>query len=368
LNATAAANNNITATTINNQIFYNANAAAGGHTVSSNYLEVGPSVTSLGNDTLSITTLGTPGRLAATSQSLAAMTRGVNLLLAPGSFIDGTDGLVPTINNLGNNADLVLALHPAAPLTLTIGDGTPWGGIAGSIKGSFIGTITPTSNFTLGGGTLGTSATPASFNILSPTPVVVTAVASPRFSDAALASSLSDYSGVSVFNVTGTLRLAAANALGGAEGTTPVPVSVLAGGTLSISNADAINAPVTLHSGGGLTISVAGLSGAGAIFRDPGPITVTIGNASALTGSQFTPGFIAPGDMVFLNVSNIVNFTSITPGATFLLDSTHNQSAGFTLNGGGLRFPMFSSDLTPARTGNHPIQVGLLGATLQNYG
>jgi hypothetical protein len=42
-----------------------------------------------------------------------------NITLPAGSFIENTDGVLPTVNNLGTNADLILALHTTSPHTLT---------------------------------------------------------------------------------------------------------------------------------------------------------------------------------------------------------------------------------------------------------
>ncbi|HVX84680.1 MAG TPA: hypothetical protein VH253_07675 [Phycisphaerae bacterium] len=353
LNASAAANSDIDASLATVQ--YNANGAAGGHLISAVGLSFGSAVTSLGGDTFN---LAHTEYLSGNSTALALLTRNANITIGPGTQIENTDGVLPTINNLGTDADLILALHTTSPFNVNIGAGTPWGGIAGGRGGSYVGTVTALSNFSLSGGTLGDGSA-GSFNILASTPVVVTG------NGAVLKSPLSDYSGVASFDVTGNLLLQSANALGGGNGSSPVPLSVESAGNLTINNSQAINGNLTLHAGSILAINAPGLTGSGVISRDPGGVTFAIENAAAFSGSQLTPSIITSADTVILGVTDWAMLPSLNPAATYVVPMPFStQSAGFNLNGGTLRLDENAS-LVAAPSGDNTIRIGNQGAMIQ---
>ena len=337
LNASAAAQNNITGN--NGKIFYNANAAAGGHNLSigaNGTITLAPAVTSLGGDSFNI---GANATLVGSTTALALLDRAVgsstspNLSLAPGSLLENADGGFPSIQNLGNNADLLVLFAKTTTTNFTLGSGTPWIGL-GTTVGNYEGTLTANSNFIIAKGSFSSPSVP--FKILVPAanaPVVVT------IQSATLAGP-SNFSGVDHFDATGRLFLSAANDLGGANSTAPATVNILANATLEVSNASAINGSVFLRAGSTLTIDSAGLTGTGTISRDNQPLTLNLNNTAALSGSQLPANFTQPGDNVLLSLNNIVGLKNLNPAANFILplSSPLTQADGFSINAGSLAF------------------------------
>jgi hypothetical protein len=199
LNAFHAAAGPITGTG-NSIIAYLADAAASGHLVSGPEIHIGPSVASLGGDTFAISPRG---YFALNSGNLPLFLRGQNLTLASGTTIEFADKLVPNASNLGAAADLTLALHTSTPLTVAIGAGTPWGAFSNAKLPGFVGTLAPSSDFSLAGGTFGLPGI-NTFNISGPTAVHVDINRNALFK-----STGGDFSGVADFRISATLELAA---------------------------------------------------------------------------------------------------------------------------------------------------------------
>lgn len=366
LNAVAAANSAITLDPANptGTLLYNANNAANGHPLTATDLELGPNVTSLGADTFSIPA---NGYLAGNSATLHLLNRASNLTLADGATIENTDGVLPTIVNLGTTTRYILALHTTPGTTVAIGAFTPWSGISGGHAGPFLGTLTLGGNVVIAGGTFG-SGDPSSFNITrksNPHYATITAGSAVSFN-----SSLSDFSGVIAFRVEGSLTLQSANALGGAPSTLPIPIDLRTGGTLTVSNSAALNSHLTISDNSTLVINAAGLSGGGILSRGTGAVTFVLKHPDALTGTQLTPAFITAADTLLLNVDNITNLASLNPAALYSSTSASTditQSNGFQLNGGTLRLGSFQR-LNPAATGDNTLHIGDQGATIQALG
>ncbi|HVV70747.1 MAG TPA: hypothetical protein VHI52_04470, partial [Verrucomicrobiae bacterium] len=263
LNATAAANADITLApgdTIGGSIFYNANAAANGHNLTANSIALNPNITSLGGDTFAITTNGS---ITGNAGTFSLLTRGGNLTLSPGATLIATDGAVPDVQNLGSAADVFFGFTDYHAINVTVGAGTPWAGVSGT----FAGTITANSDFTL-------SSVYFFANILASSPVHVTITGQSDFS-----RSLANLSGVSLFTVGNgaTLAFESDHVLGGGSNTAPAALDVPAGATLAFqgSSSAALNGPVTLHAGSTVNFTYqfsGGLTGSGAISRDSGPI------------------------------------------------------------------------------------------------
>ncbi|MGN6369183.1 MAG: beta strand repeat-containing protein [Phycisphaerae bacterium] len=374
LNATAAANNTVTgnpATYLSPSIRYNANGAAGGHAINitAGSITIGESVTSFGGDTFSI---GAGGTVTGTSAGLAMLNRGIggggpsNFTAANGALLENADGGLPTVQNIGNNADLIAVVHSSAPLSFAVGTGTPWKGMNAGAAG-FVGTLHANSAFPLGGFAFGDGSN-ASFNILStngrPVPVTV--------QTGTFNSPLSDFSGVSLFQATRQLSLTAPDALGGGNGTSPVPLDVASYANLSVSSSTAINASTALHAGVTLTINAPGLNGTGAITRDSASITAILQDANALTGSQLGPAFFHAGDIVQLQANDVSGLRQVSPAAAFYLNgtSTVTESEGFTIDGGILYFASKGLSLLPptSGSGSGTINIGPNGGTIGSAG
>ena len=373
LNASSAAQNNITGN--NGSIAYNANAAAGGHNLSigtSGTITIAPTVTSLGADSF---TVAPAANLVGNTATLALLDRAIgsattpNFFPAPGARIENIDGGFPSIQNLGNNADLLPIFNGTTSINFSVGAGTPWQGFGTTAAATYEATVTANSNFLLAGGWFRCRLIP--FKIVVPAgnaPVTVTI-------NGANFNGPSNFSGVDHFDVTGRLFLNAANDLGGANTTAPAPTNILANATLEVASASAINGSVLLRAGSNLTIDSAGLTGTGTISRDNQPLTVDLNNIAALGGSQFHASFIQPGDTVLLPVNNIVGLKNINPAATYALDNSNasslSQAEGFNINGGTLTFVSIgtqSLDTGPAAQGDSTIRIGTLGASISSAG
>lgn len=153
-----------------------------------------------------------------------------------GIDVENLSGGLPSIQNLGTAADLYLAADSAGAAPVVIGATTPWGGVAGGVTAPFIGTVSPLSAFKFAGGSFG-DGTPASFSVLAASPVAATVINTTSFNNPS-----ADFSDLSSITVTGRLNLLTANALGGGNNTSPVPLSIAANGTVSI-NSLALNEP-----------------------------------------------------------------------------------------------------------------------------
>jgi hypothetical protein len=357
----------------NGTVYYSANGAAGGHLVAISTLILDNSVTSFSNGAATDSFNIGNGSVSGNTATLALLDRGIgsgtaaNFLASAGAQIENTDGGLPTVQNVGMNADLIPVVHTTAPLTVAVGTGTPWAGLAGGTTQAFIGTLIGNSDFVLAGGLLG-NGTAASFGIAAPSPggspVIVTVQA------ATISSPLSDYAGVSRFSITGTLRILGANGLGGVNGTTPVSADVT--GTVITGDPAALNGNVTLHAGSSLEIDSAGLSGTGIISRVGGAITLMLGNANALTGSQINGSFLQAGDVVDLAANNVVGLKSLNGGLNFVVGGNRQvqQGEGININGGSLFFsnPEQSLVAGTAAQGDSTIHIGASGATIAGYG
>ncbi len=373
LNATSAANNSVSASSLSTTINYNANGAAGGHLVTAGTLAFSTAVTSFSTGTAADTFATLPsGVVAGSGAILAQLDRNTNFTPGFATTLQNNDGGLPTSLNLGANADLLIGLAKNFASNLTLGTGTPWLGVAGGgVNGasiSYNGVLTVRSNLILQALTLG-SATANSFSILPDTgisPVVAT------LRNDTLQLPLANYSGVSKFVVdTGTLILPIPNALGGGSGTTPVPLDV--SGNLTVSDSAALNANVTFHAGSNLTIKAPGLTGTGLLTRDTQPMTINLSDANALTGSQFSAAFVQAGDAVLLTAGNIVGLKNVNPAANFTIPDGLNfvqQVDGLNLNGGSLFLGEFDTSFVPGPSaqGDSTIRVGLLGATFAGGG
>ncbi len=355
LNATAAANSDIapSANSATGTVYYNANAAANGHHITANTINFASTITDLGGDTFTLTA---NGLLYGGAQVFPLLTRGTNIDLPAGSSIF-SDGTLPTIHNLGTNADLFLGINTFQPVSITVGAGTPWAGVTGVT----VGAINATSDVSF-------LSVALDADILAASPVHVTLVGAGNiFND----SVQHDFSGASAFTVASgaTLSLNANNVLGGANGTSPVPLDVAAGGTLVFmdGSARAVNAPLTLDGGSTLSFTgdfSGGLQGSGVISRDNGPIAFIIGSPDAFAGPQLTPSFTQPGDAISLGASNIQNLHSLNPAATYIVQASLTQSDDLFLNGGTLQFasPIFTT--SNAFSGAGTLHIGEAGETL----
>jgi hypothetical protein len=357
LNAAATADADIIATpdtTLGGTILYNANAAAHGHHLTANSIQFASSVTSFGGDTFTVTA---NGYLSGNSAALATLIRNANLTLAPGTIVENTDKVLPTIQNLGTASDLILGLHNTSSLSVNIGMGTPWAGMAGT----FFGTINPSSDITLHNFI-------GQYDVLAAAPIHVTFTGG----DSDLTSSSRNFSGVSSFSIApgATLTLDANNALGGATGTSAVPLDVSAGATLLFAgfnhNTAFINAPATFHTGATLQFSInshGGLHGSGALSRDPGPLTFIIEARDAFSGSQLTPAFTRPGDNIYLNIDNVEHLQDLNPAAAYIVSYPRFQTQDLNLNGGSLQFSSFGLSTLGSLAGTGVLRIGPDGAT-----
>jgi hypothetical protein len=355
LNATGVANSDIAPSTnsTTGAVYYNANAAANGHHITANTINFASTITDLGGDTFALTPNGV---LFGNAQVFPLLTRGGNIDLPAGSSIF-SDGTLPTIHNLGNNTDLFLGINSLDQVSITVGAGTPWAGVTGLTMG----TINANSNFSL-------LSVALDADILAASPVHVTFLGAGNILNDSVQH---DFSGASAFTVASgaTLRLNANDVLGGANGTSPVPLDVASGGTLAFVDGSerAINAPLTLHAGATLSFSgdvSGGLKGSGVISRDNGPLTFIIDSPDAFAGPQLTPAFTQAGDTISLGASNIQNLHSLNPAATYIVQSSITQSDDLFLNGGTLQFqsPGFATSNTLSGAGT--VHIGEAGETL----
>ena len=201
--------------------------------------------------------------------------------------------------------------------------------------------------------------------------------------NATLAASLNDFSGVFRFLITGNLTLTSSNALGGAPGTSPAPVEVPSGGSLSVANATAVNSNVLLHANSTLQLG-ASLSGTGIFSRDNAPMNFVINAINGLTGTQVTPSFIQPGDSVTLPTNNVLNLQSL-PALNYIFPANggvstsgtgssyiaFSQAAGLNVNGGSIRFLSTSPSRLvegPLPQGDSALHIGPAGATISAPG
>jgi hypothetical protein len=351
LNATAAANSDIapSANSATGTVYYNANAAANGHHITANTINFASTITSLGGDTFTLTA---NGLLYGNASVFPLLIRGGNIDLPAGSSIF-SDGSLPTVQNLGTNADLFLGINTHQPVSITVGAGTPWAGAAGVT----VGTITANSNFSLLNINLQADILAAS------SPVHVTFLGANN-----LLAQSHNYSGVSAFTVASgaTLELDTVKALGGLNGTNPAPLDVASGGTLVLADDAnlAIDAPLTLHTGSTLNFDYefsGGLSGAAAISRDNGPITFILNSPDAFAGPQLTPAFTQPGDIIYINADNIQNLQSLNPAATYVAQIGTSQSNDLVLNAGILQFSMPPLSQPGSLSGTGTLRIGDAG-------
>jgi hypothetical protein len=361
LKATNAANNTILGTTPNSLVWYAANGAASGHLITAGKLILGSDVTSLSNGTASDTFATLPdGRLTGNTATLALLDRNTNLNAGAGTIVENLDGGLPTVQNLGTNADLLLGITKTYSPTIAVGASTPWLGISLS-GGSVTGNITAFSDFIFQSHRSVSSFGPATI-LAGPSgpPVTVT------FRNIDLNRSLANFSGAAKFVADqGTLALTVPNALGGGASSAPVPLEILAPAALRIASAGAVNAPLTLRTGSTLILETA-LTNLAPVTRDNQPLAIDIRNADALTGTQLTAAFIQLGDTISLNAFNIRNLNTVNPAANFLLPAAAQQAAGFNLNGGTILFqaPLATVTAGPTDIGDSAIRIGSSGATI----
>jgi len=344
------------------RVEYNANGAAGGHNISQAYLSFGPAVTSF-NDGTATDTFSNLAGLRGNSVQLAMLDRGVgsgttpNVSFAFEAEIENTDGILPTVKNLGIGSDLILGLGTTggSNFPVTLGTGTPWQSLDSA---AYSGTITANGPFGMYGTYVNGPSTPLTIAHANGIQPVTTSLW-----NVTLAASFANYAGVSTFSNAGSATLSVDNALGGAAGTTPIPMDVFAQGNLTVSSPGAINAPVHFYTNSILTIQSPGLFGSGALSRDAAPITISLANPLALSGAQLA-GLIQSGDTVILAASDIENLSSLDPSVNLVvIGSDYTQSGTLGLGGGGLKVRTPSGTLTPTPGSSSLLQIGGGGAT-----
>jgi hypothetical protein len=344
LTVAAAAANTVTG----GIVFYNANNAAGGNAIQQADVYLNPSITSLGADTF--TNLSA---IHGNSTTLALLDRGgasPNASFQPLALVENTDGTLPTVHNLGANADLILGLGAASASPVTIGAGTAWAGLQAT---GYHGAVTVNSDVFLNG-----SYTDGLQILSSATPANITL-------NGDLAISIGYYPGAAKFIATPNTRLLVDSALGGANGSSPVPIDIPAFANLTITSSAAINAAASFHGNSTLTIQSAGLTGSGGITRDPAPMSFVLANSLALSGPQLS-GLIRAGDQVQLSANDIESLNALDPAVTIVIPSgTITQSTPLSLNGAGL---IVNGTLLATPGSSFAINIGSAGATLDGAG
>ena len=154
-----------------------------------------------------------------------------------------------------------------------------------------------------------------------------------------------NYSGVAKFSVASTSSfhpeataiLSVDNALGGGNGSAPVPIDVPSSQNLVVASPAAINAPASFHLASTLTIQSAGLTGTGTLTRENQPMNIVLANAQALSGSQLT-GFIQATDNIILAADNIQHLDTLAPKSHYTIpQGTFTETGSISLNGATIR-------------------------------
>lgn len=287
-----------------------------------------------------------------------------------------------TINSLPNNADLFLALAANANnagTTVSLGAGTPWGGLSTdrTARSFQQGTLTLNSDVTFQG-FLPAGGTPVALTIGNNTTAPTLSAANPvtvHMANAVIlnmANAGAKIPGTVTFDVLpgATLTLSRAATLGNAAG-----VLVQPGGTAAASVTDAINRPLTILPGGRFVASVAGgLTGSGALTFDEGAI-LEITGVTGFSGSQAAGAALPPGLTVRLGItgygSAATTLDSLIPDdAVYVLAGTNLAAANptvpgtpiMTLDGGTLTNDLTSRASTA--TANGHVAIGPAGATV----
>lgn len=360
LNATDAASQPLSG----GYIEYNANGAASGHNISNTILSIGPAVTSF-SDGAATDTFSNVAGLKGNSTELAMFDRGIgggtaNVSFAPLATIENTDGTLPTVHNLGTNADLALGLatQGSSSLPVTVGTGTPWGGF---ISGNYSGQITANSSFLVESTTFANGSA-SSFTIVAPGPSAPITV---TLDNVTFGASTPSFFGVAQFTngSPGSVTLSAPNALGGGGGTAPVPMEVTAQSNLVVTDPLAINGPVHLDAGSTLTIQGPGLAGTGSISRDAGAVTINLANPQALDNDGQVQ-FVQAGDTFALGASNLDGLDALGTGKNFeIVGTTFTQNISLRLDAASM-FSSGSAILAPTAGSNFTVFIGPDGGTL----
>jgi fibronectin-binding autotransporter adhesin len=296
-------------------------AAAPGYNYSVNATGV------LGGSTAFFNSLTVGGNLNALPKTIAQTAAGINATTA-------------TTFSLANDASKYFGLAGSMAESVTVGTGTPWGGISNDngARSWQTGTITANSDFDIqslnSNLTIGNTGTAGQVTISTPNgPVKANVIGTTLKLDDTTPGFTSDLT----FEVTSgaTLQTVQSTSLGtNANAALNAKVNVLSGGTLNPNAGSSINGNVTIQSGGILLMDDAtNLTGIGTITQVAGSIT-RISNNNALAGAQL-PGVVA-GGIVRMETSNITSLTAKTNQAAIFQVFGGDRSIGSNTFDGGV--------------------------------
>jgi len=303
------------------------------------------------------------GVIRASPAVLGGFTAGTNITVNSGAIIsNSTASSNATIAGLGTTPLYYFGLGSSGNPTLSIGDGTPFLGIAGGDRAQPIGysgnTASLTFNYSLANGI--TRPTFLSVNqdfALQSTNVNWLTVAGVGAPPAVTVNIAAVPTGL--FS-SGTVRLDTATVYAGID-----RYNVLAGATLRTNSTNALANNATIESGGYLFTNIAtGFTGVGIVTLNPGAI-VRINSAGGLTGTQVTPAMITGGVILRHEVSgDITGINKIGADAIVELAGGNvalTNGGTLTINGGTITNDAVSRNVN---SGNNPILVGPNGLTL----